>query len=121
LLLAGLLHDAAEYVTSDLITPFKNAIGPSYRVVEQRLMRAIHLRFDLPPELPAAWQRAIKRADAIAAYAEAVGLAGFTADEARRVLRFRGTEPDAVPPPRSAADARCGFLARFERLRRPDT
>jgi len=118
LLLAGLLHDAAEYVTSDLITPFKNAIGPSYRAVEQRLTRAIHLRFGLPAELPETWRHPIKRADAVAAYAEAVSLAGFTAEEARRVLRFRGAAPPPVDPARSPEDARHAFLERFERLRR---
>src|SRR5215204_3246306 len=46
--LAVLLHDAAEYVLGDLITPFKAVIGEGYRHVEARLTSAIHLRFGLP-------------------------------------------------------------------------
>ena len=50
--LAVLLHDAAEYVIGDMISPFKAVIGDSYKVVENRLLAAIHLRFGLPPKLP---------------------------------------------------------------------
>src|SRR3546814_3341251 len=46
--LAAVLHDAAEYVIGDLITPFKSAVGPDYKVLEKRLMTAIRLRFGLP-------------------------------------------------------------------------
>src|SRR5579872_5293852 len=53
LALAVLLHDAPEYVIGDMISPFKAIIGGSYRAVEQRLLTAIHLRFGLPPKLPA--------------------------------------------------------------------
>ena len=51
--LAIMLHDAPEYVIGDMITPFKSVIGDSYRAVESRLLAAIHLRFGLPPALPA--------------------------------------------------------------------
>src|SRR3954464_9789450 len=43
--LAILLHDAPEYVIGDMITPFKAVIGDAYKVVERRLLAAIHLRF----------------------------------------------------------------------------
>src|SRR5262247_3891045 len=49
--LAALLHDAAEYVIGDLISPFKVAVGLDYKSLEQRLSRAIHIRFGLQPEL----------------------------------------------------------------------
>lgn len=80
--LAALLHDAAEYVVGDLISPFKTAIGLDYKAFENRLMHAIHERFGLPAELPLAVAAHIKRADTIAAYYEATRLAGFTATEA---------------------------------------
>ena len=48
--LTALLHDAPEYVIGDMISPFKSAVGGGYKAVEQRLQRAIHLRFGLPAE-----------------------------------------------------------------------
>ena len=91
--LAILLHDAPEYVIGDIITPFKAVIGESYKAVEQRLLGAIHLRFGLPPALPAAAVKRIKQADREAAYLEATLLAGFEPSEARR---FFG-QPLALP------------------------
>ena len=76
--LAALLHDAPEYVIGDLISPFKAAVGLDYKALEQALLRAIHLRFGLPAELPATTTRLIKRADRPAAYLEATQLAGFS-------------------------------------------
>ena len=35
-----------------MISPFKAVVGGDYKVVEERLQRAIHLRFGLPAELP---------------------------------------------------------------------
>ena len=49
--LAALLHDAPEYVIGDMISPFKAVIGGDYKVVEKRLLAAIHIRFGLPPIL----------------------------------------------------------------------
>jgi 5'-deoxynucleotidase YfbR-like HD superfamily hydrolase len=88
--LAALLHDAPEYVIGDMISPFKAVIGDAYKAVEQRLLVAIHLRFGLPPALPAAVVEHIKSADSAAAYLEATRLAGFSAAEARR---FFGKPP----------------------------
>ena len=82
--LAALLHDAPEYVIGDLISPFKAALSLDYRAFEARLLAAIHLRFGLPPELPPAVTKLIKRADKIAAYYEATALAGFSVEEGRR-------------------------------------
>ena len=45
--LAALLHDAPEYVIGDMISPVKAAVGPGYEVLDDRLSRAIHLRFGL--------------------------------------------------------------------------
>ena len=59
--LAALLHDAPEYVIGDLITPFKYALNNSYRYVEDNLMKAIHIRFGLPPELPKSITQKLKK------------------------------------------------------------
>lgn len=88
--LAALLHDAAEYVIGDLISPFKSVIGGEYRDVEQRLMAAIRRRFALPSELPKNVESKIKSADRIAAFYEATLLAGFQHAEA---VRFFGSPP----------------------------
>jgi 5'-deoxynucleotidase YfbR-like HD superfamily hydrolase len=89
--LAIILHDAPEYVIGDMISPFKAVIGDSYKAVEKRLLAAIHLRFGLPPVLPAEVQSLVKAADHGAAYFEATRLAGFAPAEARR---FFGKPPD---------------------------
>ena len=118
--LAIMLHDAPEYVVGDMITPFKAVIGDSYKAVELRLLSAIHVRFGLPPKLPAAEEKLIKQADRAAAYLEATRLAGFSEPEARR---FFGTPPKLsaalqrdylTPWPAETAEAR--FLERFTKL-----
>src|ERR1700709_92493 len=69
--LAALLHDAPEYVIGDMISPFKAVLGGDYKAGEKRVLSAIHIRFGLPPELPAEMTRQIKDADRGAAYLEA--------------------------------------------------
>lgn len=87
---AALLHDAAEYVIGDLISPFKTAIGLDYKAFELRLMQAVHVRFDLPAELPPKVAAHIKAADRLAAYYEATRLAGFSLAEAERYFGSPG-------------------------------
>jgi 5'-deoxynucleotidase YfbR-like HD superfamily hydrolase len=82
--LYALLHDAPEYVMGDIISPFKAAMGGNYKEVENRLLGAVHLHFALIATAPVAVQRQIKKADREAAYHEAVNLAGFEVEEARR-------------------------------------
>jgi 5'-deoxynucleotidase YfbR-like HD superfamily hydrolase len=82
--LYALLHDAPEYVMGDIISPFKAAMGGNYKDVENRLLGAVHLHFALNAAAPIALQRQIKRADREAAYHEAVNLAGFEVEEARK-------------------------------------
>jgi len=114
--LAALLHDAAEYVIGDLISPFKTAVGLDYKAFENRLARAIHIRFGLPPECTAEETALIKRADRMSAYFEATQLAGFTVTEARK---FFGT-PFGMGPPRlvplPTTQAQTLYLERFRRL-----
>src|SRR6201993_3838095 len=83
--LAALLHDAPEYVIGDMISPFKAVLGGDYKVVEKRLLSAIHIRFGLQPQIPAAMEKQIKAADRGAAYLEATELAGFSEAEAKRL------------------------------------
>jgi len=115
--LAALLHDAPEYVIGDMITPFKYALGGIYRDIESRLAEAVHIRFGLPARLPESVERAIKRADRMAAWIEATQLAGFSEEDAAKILqRPRGT-PDSLRlrplAPEKAAEM---FLKRFRLL-----
>ena len=70
--MAALLHDAPEYVIGDMISPVKSAVGPGYAEMDARLTAAVHLRFGLPAVLPPQIKRAIKAADRLSAWAEAV-------------------------------------------------
>lgn len=89
LLLAGLLHDASEYVTHDMITPLKAVVGDVFKEVEHRLTQAIHLRFGLAADLLPEDKALIKKADLIAGATEAVQLAGFAPEEVRKVLGIK--------------------------------
>jgi 5'-deoxynucleotidase YfbR-like HD superfamily hydrolase len=120
LALALLLHDAPEYVIGDMISPFKVVIGGAYKAVERRLLNAIHVRFGLPPELPAEIVAIIKAADRGAAFLEATALAGFGTAEARRLFGSRpalsaAAEKDLLTP-WPAAEANQRYLERFANL-----
>ncbi len=116
--LSAVLHDAAEYVIGDLITPFKAAVGVDYKALETRLMTAVRLRFGLPAQEPEELKKLIKRADRIAAYLEATQLAGFSPSEARRLFghhrRFDDIALDPWPPGKAKRLflERCGTLAK---------
>lgn len=120
--LYALLHDAAEYVVGDMISPFKATIGGNYKEIEDGLMKAIHARFSLAANRPASVTRGIKKADQHAAYFEAVQLAGFEADEARRLFgepRMAAFDVDGFeklirPWPTHQAHDR--FVSRFETI-----
>ncbi len=114
--LAALLHDAAEYVIGDMISPFKAALGLDYQAFEDRLSSAIHIRFGLPAVVPADIKALIKSADRACAYFEATQLAGFTAAEA---LRFFGAPPERlhlVLEPLRPDQAKSRYLERFKVL-----
>ena len=116
--LAGLLHDAPEYVIGDMISPFKAVVGGGYKAVESRLQAAIHLRFSLPAERSKTCTTFIKRADAIAAFWEATRLAGFAEAEAARFFgRPRGLSGDAFAlEPLPAVAVQKAFLERFHAI-----
>ncbi|QDY98902.1 HD family hydrolase [Nitratireductor mangrovi] len=116
-LLAALLHDAAEYVIGDMISPFKAVVGGGYKAVEQRLQAAVHRRFSLP-ERAERLKTSIKRADQVAAWYEATELAGFAVEEANRFFgRPRGISADALDlRPLPAKTVQKAFLARFDAI-----
>ena len=115
--LMALLHDAPEYVVGDLISPFKAAVGISYKSLELKLMAAIHIRFGLPPKPPVHLEKLFKKADILSAYLEATQLAGFEPAEAKKIF---GTPPAAIKTPRliplPTAEAQSLFLERFAKL-----
>ena len=116
--LAALLHDAPEYVIGYMISPVKAAVGPGYEELDLRLTAAIHLRFGLPAVLPAQVKQAIKAADRVSAWLEAVRIAGFREEEADKL--FGRPAPELVyrleirlrPP----AEVRADYVARVARL-----
>jgi 5'-deoxynucleotidase YfbR-like HD superfamily hydrolase len=114
--LAALLHDAPEYVIGDMISPFKAALGIDYKIFEEKLEGAIHIRFGLPPKTPANIKKLIKTADRACAYFEAIQLAGF--ERAESVALFglppRGYELAIEPWSPSVAQAR--YVERFDKL-----
>lgn len=120
--LAALLHDGPEYVIGDLISPFKAALSLDYHDFEARLLAAVYRRFGVPADLPENITKLIKRADKIAAYYEATGLAGFSHEEARRffgpprglcaALVNRLSQLSPLP----AAEGEARFLKRFHEL-----
>lgn len=116
--LAALLHDAPEYVIGDMISPVKDAVGPGYVHLDDRLSAAIHLRFGLPAVLPALIKKKIKQADRASAWLEAVQIAGFSVAEANKF--FGIPEPVAVEglsvQLRPPADVRADFTARHAEL-----
>jgi len=114
--LAALLHDAAEYVVGDMISPFKAAISADYKAIEKRLDEAVHIRFGLPPALPPQVKVLIKKADKACAYFEAVQLAGFSRADARKHI---GAPPPGIEitlEPMAAKDAQKAYLERFAEL-----
>ena len=120
--LAALLHDAAEYVIGDLISPFKTAIGLDYKAFELRLLAAIHVRFGLAPQPPERVQAEIKVADRIAAFFEATRLAGFGKEEATTFFGNPDGLCSAVADrldklaPLPAGEAQRKFLEQFRTL-----
>lgn len=118
-----LLHDAPEYVIGDMISPFKAVMGGDYKVVEKRLADAIHRRFGIEKYDTERLKKLAKKADIISAYFEAVELAGFTPDEAKRIFgvprgigRQTPTGPVLGLDPLPTVSAEEAFLDRFQQL-----
>ncbi|MDX1738524.1 MAG: HD family hydrolase [Alphaproteobacteria bacterium] len=114
--LAALLHDAAEYVIGDMISPFKTAIGLNYKEMEHSLEAAIHIRFGIPATTPTSIEKLIKRADRISAYFEAIQLAGFSPEEAGKLWRKPKAIKDYKINVLSTDEAKELYLDKFQEL-----
>ena len=114
--LMALLHDAAEYVIGDMISPFKNALGLDYRAFENRLEEAVHIRFGLPAKMPAKLKKAIKKCDLYCAWFEASQIAGFSIEESHQFFITPPPELSIDINPKSVVDAEKLFLERFAEL-----
>ena len=116
--MAALLHDAAEYVIGDLISPVKHSIGPEYDILENKLMVAINLRFSIPKVLPNVIKRKIKIADKYSAWLEAIQISGFSKKEADKIFgapKLLNFEKIAIIP-KSPLVAKSLFLQRHTEL-----
>ena len=114
--LAALLHDAAEYIISDMITPLKSFLGEEYIQLEEKIQSAINIRFSLPGEIPKKIYKLIKNCDRQTAFIEAIQLAGFTLKEAKKTLKIPKLIPDYKIIPISANKAEKLFLKKFKEL-----
>ncbi len=114
--LTALLHDAAEYVVGDMISPFKNALGLDYRAFENRLEEAIHIRFGLPAQIPARLKKSIKLCDIYCAWLEATQIAGFSVEEAKQFFKTPPLDIRIEINPKSVVEAEEMFLTRFAAL-----
>ena len=114
--LAALLHDAAEYIVSDMITPLKSFLGEEYIQLEEKIQSAINIRFSLPGEIPKKIYKLIKNCDRQTAFIEAIQLAGFTLKEAKKTLKMPTLIPDYKIIPISANKAEKLFLKKFKEL-----
>ena len=116
--LAALLHDAPEYVIGDMISPVKNAVGPGYEELDERLTAAIHIRFGLPAKTPPLIKKQIKKADRLSAWLEATQIAGFSVAESDKLFGkpdpalLEGLSISLRPP----VEVREGFNARLKTL-----
>ena len=114
--LAALLHDAAEYIISDMITPLKLFLGEEYIQLEEKIQSAINIRFSLPGEIPKKIYKLIKNCDRQTAFIEAIQLAGFTLKDAKKTLKMPTLIPDYKIIPISANKAEKLFLKKFKEL-----
>ena len=80
--LFALLHDSAEYVISDMISPLKDHLGMTYETLDEKLTMAICIRFNIPTTKIKIIKKQVKLADKMAAWLEAIQLAGFSKKEA---------------------------------------
>ena len=114
--LAALLHDAPEFVIGDMISPFKAALGLNYRSFEDRLETAIHIRFGLPPKVPAPIKALIKQADRACAFFEATQIAGFGHEESLELFGVPPAGYSLVIDPMAAFVAEALYLDRYHML-----
>ena len=99
--LFALLHDSAEYVIGDMISPLKSHLGNTYVELDEKLTRAICIRFNIPTKKIKIIKRRVKLADKKAAWLEAIHLAGFSKREADSIFgkheEIKGFESSLLP------------------------
>lgn len=78
----ALLHDAAEYVIGDMISPFKQRIGEDYKKIESNLEQKINKKFNIPTNIDPQIKKDVKKCDLISCYNEAIQIAGFSKQDA---------------------------------------
>ena len=101
--LFAFLLDSAEYVIGDMISPLKSHLGVTYEELDEKLTRAICIRFNIPTKKIKIIKRRVKLADKKAAWLEAIHLAGFSKQEADRIFgkheEIKGYENSLLPQP----------------------
>lgn len=107
--LVGLLHDAAEAYVGDVTRPLKQLI-PEYRVIEDRVERAIAARFNLPWP----WPSAVKHADLRMLRTEQRDLTSASGDAWASVDGYAPLAEPIIPLP--ADDAAGAFIDRYREL-----
>ena len=116
--LFALLHDSAEYVIGDMISPLKSYLGGNYEELDENLTKAICMRFNIPTKKIETIKKRIKLADKKAAWLEAIHLAGFSQQEADSIFgkqkEFEGFESSLLPEP--PFFVRKNFVNRFNEL-----
>lgn len=111
----GLLHDASEAYLVDLPSPLKvTPAFASYRLAEDRLMRAIAARFDLPWPEP----QEVRAADGVLLATEARDLMAYVPEHWEKLAHSPLPEPIVAW---SHETAKSNFLARFRALTDHDT
>ena len=116
--LFALLHDSAEYVIGDMISPIKSHLGAEYEELDENLTTAICMRFNIPTKKIETIKKRVKIADKKAAWLEAINLAGFSQREADRIFgkqkEIEGFEPNLLPE--APFIVRKNFVNRFNEL-----
>ena len=116
--LFALLHDAAEYVIGDMISPLKSHLGLNYEELDEKLTMAICIRFNIPTKKIKMIKRRIKISDKKAAWLEAIHLAGFSIQEADSIFGkqefIEGLETNLLPE--APFFVRKKFVNRFNEL-----
>ena len=116
--LFALLHDSAEYVIGDMISPIKSHLGAEYEELDENLTTAICMRFNIPTKKIETIKKRVKIADKKAAWLEAINLAGFSQRDANRIFgkqkEIEGFEPSLLPE--APFIVRKNFVNRFNEL-----
>ena len=116
--LLALLHDSAEYVIGDMISPLKSHLGANYEELDDNLTKAICMRFNIPTKKIELIKKRVKLADKKAAWLEAIHLAGFSQQEADSVFGkqkgIKGFESSLLPE--APFFVRKKFVNRFNEL-----